>query len=263
IIVVDNNSTDGSSEFIKKFKEIKLICLKKNYGASEGKNIGIRNSSGKYIYFLDSDVEVESDCLIRLVEVCDGNENIGICGSKVKSIGTNNIQNAGDFISPVGTLIHRGMNKEDDGSFDEQINVFSVPSCSMLVRKEMLDKLDMWFNPDFFIYFEDTDLCLRANMIGYDVVYVPTSVIYHRNKKPSDIKEESIYMTYRNKIWSFRRNLRFPLKQIMLIFTLITISAGIVLWTLNGKWTFKNNVYRHFFDIINCSLIPTISIKRQ
>jgi hypothetical protein len=208
-------------------------------------------------------VEVDENCLSELVKACEKNECIGICGSKVKNLGTNEIQNAGDFINIFGILKHRGMNQEDRGQLERVKEVFSVPSCSMLVKRDLLDKMGFWFDSKFFIYFEDTEFCWRARLLGFRVLYVPHSVIYHRSKKMSDINPKSIYFTYRNRIWSFRRNFRVPLKQIFLFSNFLTISLGVILWTLKGKWSYGLDIFKHFFDEIKKMDLSKIALKDQ
>ena len=78
IIVVDNNSSDGSAEMIEKeYPEIKLIRNKKNLGFSAGNNIGIKNSGGKFLLLLNSDALVEPDSLITILNVMGNNRSIG------------------------------------------------------------------------------------------------------------------------------------------------------------------------------------------
>lgn len=263
VIVVDNNSSDGSADFVRKnFKNVKVVSLDKNYGAAEGKNVGIRNSCGDYVYFLDSDVEVEKDCLIELVKAAELT-GAGVCGSRVKEMGSNLLSNCGDFINIFGILKHRGMGEEDVDQFGEITEVFSLPSCSMLVSRELIKKMRFWFDPKFFIYFEDTEFCWQARLLGFKVLYVPKSVIYHRARDKSEVNPNSLYFSYRNRLWAFKRNFRSPLKQFFLFNVFLITCLGIFYWSVKRKWGFGIKIFEEFFSEIEKFDLSKITLKKQ
>jgi len=261
VIVVDNGSTDGSVKFLKKnFPWVRVLSLDKNYGASEGKNIGIKKSKGDYFYCLDSDVRVDKDCLIEMIEVVEKDKSIGVCGSKI--IGFNNlIQTKGNYLNFLGTPIHRG--RGIPNKYDNEIKeVFWVSTCSILIRRNILEKLKYLFDPSYFVYYEDTDFCWRVNLAGYKVVYVPKSVVWHRHKK--EVTSYSIFVTYKNKIISFRKNLRTPIKQILLMGIIVRTLLAILYWKFKGKWKYGSRVFRSLFTPINYDInLNLISLKRQ
>jgi len=266
VIVVDDGSTDGTTDFIKKkFSWVKTVSLAKNSGAAIAKNVGIENSKGEYFYFLDSDAVPKEDALIELVKVAEGDGNIGVCGSKVVNEHDNKIQTAGDYLGAFGQLIHRGMNEKDIGQFNKTEEVFSFPSCGLLAKKKVLKKMKYPFDPAYFIYYEDNEFCWRVRLLGYKVVFVPASVVCHRGVHSlEDIKPISIYRTYRNKMWSFRKNFRFPLKQILLFPVSLTVLFGIAYWASKKKWHYGLSVFKHLFDEVNEGIdIDKISLKKQ
>ena len=266
VIVVDDGSTDGTANFLRRnFKWIKVVSLAKNSGTAIAKNVGIENSKGEYFYFLDSDVIPDKDALIELVKVAEKDNKIGICGSKVVNDYDKRIQTAGDYLGIFGQLIHRGMGKKDVGQFNKIEEVFSFPSCGLLAKRKVLEKLKYAFDPSYFIYYEDNEFCWRVRLLGYKVVFVPTSTVFHRGvHSVEDIKPISIYRTYRNKIWSFRKNFRSPLKQILLLPVSVSVLIGIVYWYLKKKWSYDLSVFNHLLDNVNEGLdISKISLKKQ
>jgi len=266
VIVVDDGSTDGSANFLeKKFKWVKVFSLAKNSGAAIAKNVGIENAKGEYFYFLDSDVIPDRDALVELVKVAEADEKIGVCGSKVVNDYDNKIQTTGDYLSVFGQLIHRGMNEKDVNQFNRTEEVFSFPSCGLLAKRKILKKMKYAFDPAYFIYYEDNDFCWRVRLLGYKAVFAPNSVVFHRGVHSiEDIKSISIYRTYRNKLWSFRKNFRTPLKQIFLLMVSATILLGIIYWKTRKRWHYGLSVFRHLFDHVNTGIdISKIPLKKQ
>ena len=265
-IVVDDGSIDGTKEFLKKnFKWIKVVSLAKHSGTSIAKNAGIENAKGSYFYFLDSDAYPDKNALIELVKVAKKDSKIGICGSKIVNDYDSRIQTAGDYLSIFGQLIHRGMNEKDVGQFNKIEEVFSFPSCGLLAKRDVMKRMKYAFDPAYVIYYEDNEFCWRVRLLGYKVVFVPTSVVFHRGVHSlEDIKPISIYQTYRNKLWSFRKNFRFPLKQIFLLPVSASIMLGIFYWYSKKKWHYGLSVFKHLFDDVNEGLdISKISLKKQ
>jgi GT2 family glycosyltransferase len=267
VLVVDNNSTDGSVEYLKKLKWVRLVRMDKNYGASIGKNVGIEKTKGDYIYFVDSDVILKKNSLMELVRVAESDEKIGICGSKIIDMDGDEVvsMSGGDFLNIFGVLIHRGMKKRNLKDLEKMEDVFSFPSCSILIRRKPIEKLKYYFDTSYFIYYEDIDFCWRVGLLGNRLVYVPNSIACHRtDKHGKDINPLTIYRTYRNKLWSFRKNFRFPIKQIMLLNVSLTILAGILYWTFKGKWKYGISVFRYLFDSVNEDVdLSKVPLKRQ
>jgi len=264
VIIVDDGSTDSTMNLASKFKWVKFF-RQKHKGPAAARNLGAENAKGDYLYFIDSDVILEKDSLIELVKVAESNKRIGICGSKIVNISDKvTIQNAGEYLNFLGIIVHRGMNEKDRGQFNRIEEVFSVPSCSLLVRRGVVKKLKYCFDPSYFIFYEDVDFCWRAKLLGYGVVYVPSSVIFHREHSKSGPKPISIYRTYQNKIWSFRKNFRFPLKHIFLTFVSLEILVGILFWWEKKKWDYGMDVFKHLRTPINKGVnLNSIPLKKQ
>jgi GT2 family glycosyltransferase len=84
IIVVDNNSSDGSVDFVKKlFPDVSLLELDKNYGFTGGNNRGVKVARGELLVFLNNDTLVDENWLVELVKAANSDKQIGICGSKI------------------------------------------------------------------------------------------------------------------------------------------------------------------------------------
>lgn len=236
IIIVDNNSSDGSQQLVrKKFPRVRLIANKKNFGYSGGNNRGIRASKGKYIFILNNDTEVEKGFLEPLVKRCESDSRIGCIQPKFLYATDRKVLNAvGSFLTSTGFLYHYGYRKSAiQSQYNRPIQMYSAKGAAMLLRKSALQKIGL-FDEDFFIYFEETDLCHRLWLAGYTVVYEPTSVIYHWEAMDThkQMQEFTItYLSFRNRISSFLINLEW-INAVKILFALGTIYVCLMVYYL-------------------------------
>jgi len=184
VIVIDNNSLDGSNREIKKkfgkFKNFKIIENKENVGNTEGLNQGFRLSNYSLILTLDNDVILDKNMLKELVKIILNDKKIGIVAPKLYFYKKSNFFNSTGYSVNLitGKTSIRGFNKKDVGQFDKQEEVDYVQDGVLLVKKEVLDKVKLMDNA-FFVYYEDTDFCLRVRKAGYKIVYVPSAKAWH------------------------------------------------------------------------------------
>lgn len=190
IIFVDNDSKDGSVEFtrkaFKKYNKIKYIINEDNLGFSEGNNIGIRDSKGKYLFILNNDTILDKDCINNLVVFAEKNKNIGIVTPKILRFDKKTIYSAGHIICKNFCFIDRGNWEKDLGQYDNDTEIFGGPATAVLYRREMLEDISFtehgkrfYFDPDFFMYQEDNDISIRSNLMNWKSMYTSKSVVYH------------------------------------------------------------------------------------
>ena len=194
IILVDNNSTDGSVEFItKNYPSLIIIKLDSNKGFAEPNNVAAKISKGKYLLFLNNDTVVTPNFIFEMVKVMETDKKIAICQSLLlKPDGS--VDSSGDFIDHLGVVYN------SKTEIDEIREVSSARGASMLVRSDIFEKLD-GFDQKFFVTFEDVDLCWRSWILGYRVLIIPTSIVYHEGgitiKK---IKSEIAFHGFKNQL---------------------------------------------------------------
>ena len=182
IIVVDNGSTDGSCDFLKaNFPYVRLIENNENLGFAEGNNCGIRQASGKYVLLLNNDVVVDRYFLKELVNVAESDPAIGAVGAVAYYYDDpQRIWQAAGMISwNRGRIRIVGRNEVDEGQFNEVTEVDYVPGCSMLVRRELFERVG-YLDPKYFVYYDETDWCIRAQRAGYRVLYAPRAKVWHK-----------------------------------------------------------------------------------
>jgi GT2 family glycosyltransferase len=180
VIVIDNGSTDESYMIAKKYEpQVKLIKSPHNLGYSAGNNLGIRVAKGKYIFLVNNDAIIHSDCIYELVKIASSDPRIGILGCKVYYRGTRIIQHAGGKLNLSATAPpHIRVFEEDHGQYDEVSDVDYVSGVAMMIKREVVDKIGL-LNEHYFSYWEDVDYCFRAKKAGFRVVYVPKAIVEH------------------------------------------------------------------------------------
>ena len=193
IIVVDNDSVDGSCQMVEdKFPEVKLIANKENLGFSKANNQAIRIAKGEYILLLNPDTVVEEDCFQKIVEFMDKTPNAGGLGVKM-------IDGKGRFLPeskrglPTPEVAFWKMfgfsklfpHSKRFGQYhlgyldNNQIHEVDVlAGAFMLLRRETLDKVGL-LDEDYFMYGEDIDLSYRITKGGYKNYYFPETTILH------------------------------------------------------------------------------------
>lgn len=210
IILVDNGSSDGSIGYIKKyFPKVKIIRNKNNLGFAEANNKGIRKAQGKYILFLNNDTKIKPDFLSKLVlELDDDPRNAAVQAKILLMNEPKLLDSIGSFLTWSGFLTHFGYRQRDKKDLDKKREIFSAMGACLLFKREVLKEIGL-FDKDFFAYFEETDLCWRAWLAGYKILYIPESVIYHQKGATVSQLANSfvIYHSFKNRICSLIKNL--------------------------------------------------------
>lgn len=191
IIVVDNGSSDGSREMIKKeFPKVRVIENHRNVGAPKATNQGIRASRGKYVFRMDNDTEImNKDILETLISMMERDDRIGLIGCKlIYPSGAN--QFASGYVDSFGIARHYYN--------DEERDTLGLCTAGMFIRKSITERighLDEGFSP---MFFEDLEYTIRAKKMGYKTVYTPRAVLFHKehgNIKKSDMKFRSFIIS--------------------------------------------------------------------
>jgi GT2 family glycosyltransferase len=188
VIVVDNGSSDGSVSFLSKvYPTVSVISLKENKGIVIPHNLGASATRGSLVSFLNNDMEVDPDWLLPLVSAVESNECVAGCDSKYINYYERDkidpVGGAGRFIDKYGNAVNRGGGEIDKGQFNVQEEVFHGLS---IFKKDLFMKVG-GFDESFFGYFDETDLCWRLHRLGYKILFVPESVIYHMGSATSSV----------------------------------------------------------------------------
>jgi len=207
IILVDNNSKDFSVSFVReKFPAIKIIELDDNRGFTGGNLEGLKAARGEFIALINNDTRAEERWLENLVRPMMDDDRVGICASKLIIDGTDRIDSAGDGITSAGVGFKRGLWK-DKSEYVQQEPVFGACAAAALYRRRMLEEIE-FFDENFFLNDEDTDLNFRAQLFGWRCVFVPTAVVYHKvNASIGRLSDLAVYYHSRNLEFTWIKNL--------------------------------------------------------
>lgn len=204
IIVVDNNSIDGSIESLGKIKEVTLIKNFQNIGFSKANNIAVKKSEGRYVLFLNPDTIVHKETLPKLINFMDEHSEAGAATCKIL-LPNGKIDDASHrgFPTPWNVFsywlglskifpnskIFSGYNQgwkdlENDHEIDALAGAF------MFTRRSAGEQID-WWDEDYFFYGEDIDFCYRLKKKGWKIYYLPSFSILHFKGISSGIKKHS------------------------------------------------------------------------
>lgn len=241
IIVVDNNSNDGSkSALIKKYgNKIKLICNEKNIGFGRANNIAIKSANGKYIFLLNSDTLLINNAIKIFYDYMDKHTNIGVCGGSLYNLDMTQQISYGHFPSlrqvffeeyQFSKLFSKYFNKNlSVGCIVDSDNtqiVDYVSGADMFIRKSIIDSIG-GFDEDFFLYYEETELNYRINKLGYKSVILPDAKIIHLCGKSyeKEIKLSKFEIQQNSKFLFFKK--AYGIKYTKLLKVLLNVSYSL------------------------------------
>jgi GT2 family glycosyltransferase len=181
VILVDNNSNDGSLKMIcnlfGKEHRLRIYPLKVNIGFAAANNFGAHKAKGEYIVFLNPDTRVEKNWLIELMKAAEIYRGFGALQPLLKKMDSELLDGAGDFPTVHGiSLIFAHCVRNSTNIYPKEI--FSARAAAMLIRKNVFKEVG-GFDPDYFIGYEDVDLGWRIRLRGMKIFLVPSSVVEH------------------------------------------------------------------------------------
>lgn len=232
IIVVDNASPNDQIDWLKgKYPTIMLIKSPSNKGFAAGNNLGIAAATGDYLLFLNPDTVVTANFIFPLLTCLKQDKKIGLVSPKIKYYDQpDRIQYAGCRPMHRITLQAKpiGKNQLDDGQYDGINNTAYGHGAAMMIRREIIEKVGL-LNEQYFLYYEELDWCQRIKKAGYQIQYVGTAVVWHKESvatgKNSPLK--TYYLT-RNRLLFARLHIRGGLTlAYSLYFLLIAIPKNI------------------------------------
>lgn len=213
VLVVDNGSVDDSvdrlTRYSKQHKEKKeqrftlsLLPLPKNLGYAEGNNRGLseaRQLKADYYLLLNNDTVLSPDFLDQLVMTAESNPTFGAFGPTIgyadsQGRSTGQIWYAGGWLNFFAGGAHHHTAKPTANT--SILETDFITGCCLLLRAKAVNQLDQLFDPAFFAYGEDVDLCLRLNHQGWKLGYVPAAQVWHKLAASSGGPKSSNFWYY-------------------------------------------------------------------
>ena len=229
IILVDNDSNDGSAEMIKEeFPQVRLIENRVNVGFGKACNQGIKIAGGDYIFILNPDTLVKPHTLKNTISFMESNPTVGIGGCYVYCLDSTPQTSFYKFptllsyfsrmlslfrILPRNKLTQKFFWEYTDNNIARSVD--RVLGGAMVLRKEMVKQM-VGFDEAYFLYAEELDLCYRAKLRGWEVAAIPhTEIIhYHQQSTSKNIKAATFHI-YRSDFLFFKKF--YPTYQIILL----------------------------------------------
>ena len=203
VVVVDNNSTDGSLETArKKFPRITYIKNEENLGFSAGNNVGIKYSLERmadFVLMLNNDTEVEVGLLSKLVSRMGKEPKLGVVSPIILFSNSDKIWFSGGKIDWL-----KMKTAHIDGGLD------FISGCAMFVRAEVFRKIGL-FDEDFFLYWEDADFSVRAKRAGFSLGIIRDCFVRHFEKSEKNKKNKTYWLVLSGLIF-FKKNATHYLK---------------------------------------------------
>jgi len=295
MVIVDNDSGDGSFEMLCEAAlqrgwadqgKVRVVASGSNGGYGAGNNFGIQqNMSDKakpdYIYCLNSDAFPDRGAIRALLDVLESDSELGLAGSYIKGPDGDPHQTAFRFPSIAGEFEGAARTGLISRFLKNWIVPLPLPECtvqvdwlagaSVMMRRPMLDEIG-YFDETFFLYYEETDLCRRANLAGYGTIYVRESEVTHIGSVSTGMKEWHRTPAY----WFESRQYYFVKnygRAYEMVATLAHI-AGALIWRvrclISGRQAhaperFLRDLIQHSlkFPKTNKSLAPAISAEAR
>ncbi|MEY4427531.1 MAG: hypothetical protein RLZZ182_220 [Pseudomonadota bacterium] len=242
VIVVDNDSRDGSVEMVRaEFPEVRLIANADNPGFGKANNQAMPYCTGRYVVLLNPDTVVLDGAIGTMVRRMDACPDVAAMGCRLLNADGSlqrwtggafpralNLANHYLFLDQLLPRALRPMPLYLDHDAPADIDVDWVSGAFMILRTPMLG--GQLFNPDFFMYGEDMELCHRLKLAGHRVVYSPAASIIHYQGASMKQQQGDVLLASLKGPRQFYRQMRGP--QGLWIFDLFTVSGFGLRWLL-------------------------------
>jgi GT2 family glycosyltransferase len=264
VVVVDNNSHDASVSMLKEeFPFVRCIANSENKGATIAKNQSFREMSGDYVLIIDSDIEILAGSIQSLLTFMRQNPAVGIVGPGVAFADGRPQHSCNKSIPTLwscflnkfflfASLRYAFYRSKFAGSYFQKYRTpqecMWLGGMCLLVRREVIGQIG-GMDERFFIYYDDTDFCLRAHNKGWKVYYLPSSaVIHHMGKGVGQFKNWLYPKIFESELYFFKKHYgSFQAKLCAFLIQMAVAPRMLCLYPLR-LWNRKREYYRQRLD---------------
>lgn len=254
IVVVDNASRDSSLELLRNNPDgYILIESSTNLGFAGGNNLGIEyalKAGAQFVLLVNNDTIVDENLLSNMLQTFEKNSKVGVVGGKIllydnKAI----ISHAGGYVDMFKfTTVHYGMDKSSfEGDYNIEREVGFVSGCLMLIKREVFEKVGL-LPGEYFMYYEDTDFCLRVIAGGYKIYYNPKAEIFHKVSMSSGGEDSPFFIK-----WNTRNRIIFMNKY--------KLKSGKLKFLLSLGYVYGTRVIRYFIYLFKGDKVRAGAIR--
>ena len=270
IVVIDNGSTDDSVVFLtQNFPSVFIVRNEENLGFAGGYNEGLKQIRNDYYILLNSDVEVTEGWLKPILSHMDCQPTVVACQPLLRAFHDREsfeyAGGAGGYIDRLGYPFCRGRLfqhlEKDEGQYNDLREIFWATGACMFIRRSAFEEAG-GFDAGFFAHMEEIDLCWRLKNMGYKVIVVPGSVVYHVGGGTLPRKSSrKTYLNMRNNGLMLIKNL--PLHRLPWVLTIrfVLDIAAAFKFLVDGGWGDFWAVFRAHGNIL--ASFPTTLARRR
>jgi len=262
LYVIDNASADRTLRALTNYTDsrITLIANDKNLGVAEGNNQGIRRAMQAgcdFVLLINNDTEFDAELMATMVEAIEKRRADMLVPKMMYFDPPNRIWCAGGYFKRwLGCVTgHFGEGTLDDGAFDTPRQIEYAPTCCMLVRAAVFDKVGL-MDSRYFVYYDDTDFCWRAMKRGMLLWYEPAGILYHKVSSLTGGSESDFTIRFatRNKVYFTLKNLNvIGIAYCLLLYQLIFLTK--LLSRRDSPKVYRTK-FRSYLDGIKLFLAP-------
>lgn len=249
ILVVDNGSDENKyEELCAAVRGVEVVRSEDNLGFAAGNNIGIRHAlerDADYVLLVNNDTVIDPKMVGMLVEVMERDSAFGVAGPIIYYMDQpEDVWFAGYRIKGELYVLRRGLRLEPPLQPIEEVDF--VSGCGMLLRREMVEGVGM-FSPEYFMYYEDLDLCLRAKRAGWRIACVTGASMWHKVSASSGGSESPMkqYHQVRSSLIFYRRYTRGVMFVVNMGLRLAHAAYSLLRYLIRG--TLNLAMLRHYF----------------
>jgi len=211
--IVDNASSDETLQWLAEYHDARVVVVRNptNVGVAEGNNIGIRaalRDACASVLLINNDTKFAPDLLSELDEGLGKYQSDMVVPKIFYFDEPDRIWCAGGYFARIrGSAGHFGEDRKDEGQFDRSRLVHYAPTCCMLIKREVFEKIGL-MDANYFVYFDDADFCYRAYKAGIKLFYVSSARLFHKVASLTGIESDfSIRYGVRNRVYYVLKNL--------------------------------------------------------
>ena len=242
IFVVDNNSQDGSIEAIEQeFPGTNIIKNPENSGFGSANNLAIKQAQGKYILCLNTDTLLINNSIKELFDYMEKNPTVGACGGALYDAEQKPTHSGGLFPNLLNIILLSKLRYVFKNLYENRLGtklpyekMEYVTGADIFFRKSVLDEIGL-FDENFFMYFEESDLCYRINKAGYKIKIVPQAKIIHLEGKSSTVNINKFKWFKASEQYYFKKHHPNKVWLVKLINAAIFFISAFILKNEHGK----------------------------
>ncbi|RLD20700.1 MAG: bifunctional riboflavin kinase/FAD synthetase, partial [Bacteroidetes bacterium] len=270
IYIADNGSTDESIAIVNsQFSSMRMIELPENYGYAGGYNKALENLDYKYLALINTDIELTEGWLEPLIDVLESNPDIAAVQPKIRAAKKRDTfeyaGGCGGYMDRLGYPFCAGRILDDlevdSGQYDRSASIFWASGAAFVIRSDVFYALG-GFDGDYFAHMEEIDLCWRIHRAGFDIVYVPESIVYHEGGATLPYKSaRKIFLNFRNNLATLIKNLPFYKLALVIPIRIALDALAGVHFIVKGQFGNSWAIVRAYFALF--SWLPSLMRKKK